>query len=81
MFLTIFKTSISFYIITLIIFFKNNDKIKNLGNNISTIEDLQNYILNITSYEDEVEITVQSNKTTNTENLTFDLHTLCFTPD
>lgn len=23
----------------------------------------------------------QSNKTTNTENLMFDLHTLCFTPD
>ena len=51
------------------VFFKNNDKIKNLGNNISTTEDLQNYILNITSYEAEVEVTVQSNKTTNTYKL------------
>lgn len=47
------------------IFFKNNDKIKNLGNTISTTEDLQNYILNITSYEAVVEVTVESNKTTN----------------
>lgn len=47
------------------VFFKNNDKIKNLGNNISTTEDLQNYILNITSYEAEVEVTIESNKTSN----------------
>lgn len=57
-------------IITVIfIFFKNNDKIKKIGNNISTTEDLQNYILNITSYEAEVEVTIQSNKTTNTYKL------------
>lgn len=47
------------------IFFKNTDKIKILGNNISTTKDLQDYILNITSYEAEIEVTVESNKTTN----------------
>lgn len=56
-------------IAAIFVFFKNNDKIKNFGNNISTTEDLQNYILNITSYEAEVEVTVQSNKTTNTYKL------------
>lgn len=56
-------------IAVIFVFFKNNDKIKNFGNNISTTEDLQNYILNITSYEAKVEVTVQSNKTTNTYKL------------
>ena len=56
-------------IAAIFVFFKNNDKIKNFGNNISTTEDLQNYILNITSYEAKVEVRVQSNKTTNTYKL------------
>ena len=47
------------------VFFKNTDKIKILGNNISTTKDLQDYILNITSYDAEIEVTVESNKTTN----------------
>lgn len=52
-------------IVVAFVFLKNNDKIKKMGNNISTTEDLQNYILNITSYDAEIEVTVKSNKTTN----------------
>ena len=47
------------------IFLIQNNKIKNIGNNISTTEDLQKYILNITSYDAIVSVTVKSNKTTN----------------
>lgn len=52
-------------IVIIFVFFKNTDKIKILGNNISTAKDLQDYILNITSYDAEIEVTVESNKTTN----------------
>ena len=44
--------------------FKNNNKNLNIGNNLSnkTLEEIEEYILNISSYEAEVEVEVQSNK-------------------
>ena len=46
--------------------FKNNYKKVNLGNNITkSQEKLEEYILNINSYEAEVEVTINSNKNTN----------------
>ena len=54
--------------IALIIFFvKKAYNHSKTGNNISnkTVEDIKNYILNISSYEAEIEVTVNSNKNTN----------------
>ena len=62
---------ISIVIIILLIFFiffsKNNYKISEIGNTMSNknIEEIEEYILNISSYEATVEVTVESNKNTN----------------
>ena len=53
---------------TILLFFtKNNYKNKILGNNMSNknIEEIEEYILNISSYEAKIEVTVESNKNTN----------------
>ena len=47
----------------LIFFLKNNYKNIKLGNN--SIEEVEEYILNISSYEAKLELTVKSNKNTN----------------
>lgn len=54
-------------IILLIIFAINHYKNKNIGNNTinKTLEEVEEYILNIKSYQSTVEITVNSNKNTN----------------
>ena len=55
-------------IISLLIFFiKKAYNPSETGNNIGnkTIEDIKNYILNISSYEAEIEVTINSNKNTN----------------
>ena len=63
---------ILFLIVLMIYFFinKNNklfNKNSNIGNNITnkSIQEIEEYILNISSYEAELEVTVQSNKNTN----------------
>ena len=61
---------ISILIISLLIFtiFKiTNYKNTKMGNNISdkTLEEIENYILNISSYDAEIEVSVESNKNTN----------------
>ena len=63
---------ILFLIVLMIYFFinKNNklfNKNFNIGNNITnkSIQEIEEYILNISSYEAELEVTVQSNKNTN----------------
>ena len=59
---TIFIIIVIFFIIISILYYKS----KKNGNNISkSIEDLKDYILNISSYEAEAEIEVISNKNTN----------------
>lgn len=53
-------------IFVLVFFFQKVYKTIKIGNNISkSSEDLIEYILNISSYEGKLEVTVQSNKTTN----------------
>ena len=60
---------ITVLILSIILFFfiKNNYKNKILGNNMSNknIEEIEEYILNISSYEAKIEMTVESNKNTN----------------
>ena len=63
---------ILFLIVLMIYFFinKNNklfNKNFNIGNNITnkSIQEIEEYILNISSYEAKLEVTVQSNKNTN----------------
>ena len=63
---------ILFLIVLMIYFFinKNNklfNKNFNIGNNITnkSIQEIEEYILNISSYEADLEVTVQSNKNTN----------------
>ena len=53
--------------IFIIIFLKNNYKNLKTGNNMSnkTIKEIEEYILNISSYEAKVSVTVESNKNTN----------------
>ena len=48
-------------------FIKNNYKNQNIGNNMSNknIEEIEEYILNISSYNATIEVEVQSNKNTN----------------
>lgn len=58
---------IAVLIITAIIlyfFLKNPNKNLNIGNNLNnkTLQEIEEYILNISSYEAEIEITVESNK-------------------
>lgn len=50
--------------IILYFLFKNNNKNLNLGNNLSnkTLQEIEKYILNISSYEAEIEVEVESNK-------------------
>ena len=56
----------SIVLLILIIFFTIYYKTKNNGNNNNkSINDLKEYILNISSYEAELEITINSNKTSN----------------
>ena len=56
----------SLIIIFLILLFIINYKIRNNGNNISKLtKNLEEYILNISSYEAELEVTIESNKTIN----------------
>ena len=54
-------------IIFLAIFLKNNYKNLKVGNNMSnkSIEEIEEYILNISSYEAKIEMVVNSNKTIN----------------
>ncbi len=47
------------------IIYEKNDKIKNFGNNISKIENIQSHILQINSYEACIDVIVTSNKTEN----------------
>lgn len=55
-----------FIIIAIILyfFFKNDNKNWNIGNNLSnkTLQEVEEYILNISSYEAEIEVSVESNK-------------------
>lgn len=54
-------------IIFLIFFIKNNYKNLKVGNNMSnkSIEEIEEYILNISSYQAKISVTVNSNKNTN----------------
>ena len=54
-------------VIFLIFFLKNNYKIFETGNTMSnkSIEEMEEYILNISSYEAEVAVTIESNKNNN----------------
>ena len=54
-------------LIFLIFFIKNHYKIFETGNNMSnkSIEEIEKYILNISSYEAKISVTVESNKNTN----------------
>lgn len=58
-----------FIIIAFVVFFfvKNNYKKINIGNNITnkSIEEVEEYILNISSYKARIEVEVQSNKNEN----------------
>ena len=58
---------IIFLAIFLIIFSKNNYKNLKTGNNITnkSKEEIEQYILNISSYEAKVSVTIESNKNTN----------------
>ena len=51
-------------LIFLIFFFKNANKKSNFGNNLNnkTLAEIEEYILNISSYEAEISVEVQSNK-------------------
>lgn len=55
------------FIIFLIFFIKNNYKNLKVGNNMSnkSIEEIEEYILNISSYQAKISVTVNSNKNTN----------------
>ena len=60
-------TSVAILIIIAIIFaffMKNANKNLNIGNNLSnkTLQEVEEYILNISSYETEVEVSIESNK-------------------
>lgn len=66
------KFLITFFVILLIsifiiFFIKNNYKNFKTGNNMSnkSIEEIEEYILNISSYEATVQVTIESNKNTN----------------
>lgn len=54
-------------LIFIIFFIKNNYKKSEFGNNITnkSIEEIEKYILNISEYDAELEIEIQSNKNTN----------------
>ncbi len=54
-------------IIIIVFLLKNDNKISNSVNNISnkSLEEIEEYILNISSYNSELEVTIESNKNTN----------------
>ena len=54
-------------LIFLIFFEKNNYKISEIGNNMNSksIKEIEEYILNISSYEAKIQVTVESNKKAN----------------
>ena len=54
-------------VIFIIFLLKNNYKNQKVGNNMSnkSIEEIEQYILNINSYEATIEVTINSNKSTN----------------
>lgn len=54
-------------IIFICFFIKNHYKNQNVGNNMTNknLEEIEEYILNISSYQAKIEITVESNKNTN----------------
>jgi len=58
---------IGIVLVIIFIFVKNDYKNKNFGNNMSSksIEEIEEYILNISSYDAEIEVTVKSNKNIN----------------
>lgn len=53
--------------IIIVFFIKNNYKNQNIGHNMSNknLEEIEKYILDISSYQAKIEITVESNKNTN----------------
>lgn len=53
--------------ILIVFFIKNYYKNQNIGNNMSNknLEEIEEYILNISSYQAKMEITIESNKNTN----------------
>lgn len=63
----IYIFAIIIILLIIIIFVKFNYKSKKLGNNISnkTSEEIAEYILNISSYETKIDVTVESNKNSN----------------
>ena len=64
----IFIICIAIFILTILIFLvKNNYKKNNLGNNMcnKSIEEIEKYILNISSYKAKMEVKIESNKNTN----------------
>ena len=64
--IVIILITISIVSVILYFFYKNNYKTMNLGNNISKSEkNIEEYILNISSYEANVTIEVKSNKNSN----------------
>lgn len=68
---TIIFISIIIILLILIIFIKNNYKKITIGNNINkSTESVIEYILNISSYKAKIQVTVNSNKTTNQYELT-----------
>ena len=64
---TIIILLILFICIGVVFFIKNHYKNKSFGNNMinKDIEEIEKYILDISSYKAEMEVTVQSNKNTN----------------
>lgn len=66
-FLKIFVIVIIILCIFLFIFFRNTYKKINIGNNLSnkTLDEYEEYILNISSYSATLEVEVRSNKNTN----------------
>ena len=66
---------LAIFIISIILiyyFLKNDYKNLNFGNNMSnkSVEEIEEYILNISSYEAEIEVSVESNKNKNNYKLT-----------
>ncbi len=59
--------SILIILIIIYFFYKNTNKNLNIGNNLSnkTNQEIEEYILNISSYEADIEVEVQSNKNIN----------------
>ena len=64
-----FLIILAFFIVSIIIIFlvKNNYKNLKFGNTITSksIEEIENYILNVSSYEAKIEVTITTNKNEN----------------